>query len=129
MLRGSLVATIAISIVHYTDNTIRWDVYTGGEESFIAALDGPGGLGDLHRRRDRRVRGVPATVASRGRPGWLSLCSVGGLVDPFHFTTVSPSDFDVYQLVFIWIDFAIGGLSLLVRVWTTGSAHGMARSP
>ena len=34
-LRVILAATIAISIVHYTDNTIRYDVYTGGKSTYI----------------------------------------------------------------------------------------------
>ena len=36
VLRVILAGTIAISIVHYADNTIRYDVYTGGEWSFVA---------------------------------------------------------------------------------------------
>lgn len=118
LLRGLLVATIAISIVHYTDNTIRWDVYTGGEDSLIPRwlvpvswfmFTGAGIAGFLAFRDGRFSR------AAR----WLSLCSVGGLIDPFHFTTVSASDFDAYQLVFIWGDFVIGGLGVLAfAVWT-----------
>jgi hypothetical protein len=117
VLRGLLVATIAISIVHYTDNTIRWDVYTGGEDSLIPRWMVPVGWVIF------TLAGIAGYVAFRDRrfsrsARWLSLCAVGGLVDPFHFTTVSPSDFDAYELVFIWADFVVGGLGVLAfAVW------------
>ena len=111
-LRGLLVATIAISIVHYTDNTIRWDVYTGGEDSLIPRWMVPVGWIIF------TLAGIAGYVEFRARrfsraARWLSLCSAGGLIDPFHFTTVSPSDFDAYQLAFIWGDFVVGGLGML----------------
>ncbi len=118
-LRALLAATILISIVHYTDNTIRYDVYTGGKSSFIkewmipaswVVFTAAGIAGYLYFRKARWTR---AAVA-------LALCSVGGLIDVGHFTSVSPSDFDAYQLVFIFLDFLIGGVVLFAFViWIT----------
>ena len=118
-LRVILAATIAISIVHYTDNTIRYDVYTGGKSTYIkkwmipvswVLFTAAGLAGYVYFRRARWTR---AAVC-------LALSSVGGLVDVGHFTSVSPSDFDAYELVFIFADFVIGGLVLFgFVVWIT----------
>ncbi len=131
VLRVILAGTIAISIVHYADNTIRYDVYTGDEWSFVARWMIPVGWALF------TAAGIAGYLAFRqgrfSRSAWLlSVCSVGGLVDPFHFATVSSSDFDGYQLAFIWLDFAIGGLSLLAfAIWTAlvKAPTEMARSP
>ncbi len=104
VLRLILAATIAISIVHYTDNTVRYDVYTGGTSTYIkqwmipaswVLFTAAGIAGYVYFRRARRARRTRAAVC-------LALSSVGGLVDVGHFTSVSPSDFDAYQLVFIF---------------------------
>ena len=118
-LRVILAATIAISIVHYTDNTIRYDVYTGGKSTYIkewmipvswVLFTAAGLAGYVYFRRARWSRAATC----------LALSSVGGLVDVGHFTSVSPSDFDAYQLVFIFADFVIGGLVLFgFVVWIT----------
>jgi len=127
LLRVVLAATIAISVVHYADNTIRYDVYTGGESSYIkqwmipvswALFTAAGVAGYVFFRHARWTR---AAV-------YLAFSSIGGLVDLGHFTAVSPSDFDAYQLVFIFLDFVVGGLVLFgFVVWVTQTRVSLAR--
>jgi hypothetical protein len=111
VLQVLLVTTLLISIVHYTDNTVRWSDYEQGQGGpvprwlvplswvgFVAA--GIGGYVAFRRRR----WGLAA--------GLLGACSVSGLISPAHYTSVSPSDFSVFQNAFVALD-TLSGVALL----------------
>jgi Zn-dependent protease len=124
MVRRVLLAAIAVSIAHYTDNTLRFDDYeAGGTPSFITQASIPvswvlftaAGIGAyLLLRRGRR------SLAA----GLLGFYSISGLIGPLHYTDVPPGDFDLYQNVFIVGDSILGVAVALVaiRVATGGTA-------
>jgi hypothetical protein len=116
VLQVLLLATLVISIVHYTDNTVRWSDYEQGQGgpvprwmvpvswvAFVAA--GVGGYVAFRRRR----WGLAA--------GLLGACSVSGLVSPAHYATVSPSDFSGFQNAFVALDTLSGAALLGFAVW------------
>jgi hypothetical protein len=120
MVRRVWVTALLLSVVHYIDNTIRFDDYTGGKDGFVTQAMIPiswvlftaAGLAGY-----RALRG-----GNRGLGGsLLGVYSVSGLIGIFHYTTVSPSDFSAFQNTFIGLDF-LAGLAvfvLAVRIVTT----------
>ena len=103
---------LLLSLVHYIDNTVRYDDYTGGKSSFVTRPMIPLSF----------VLFVAAGIAGyralqhgdRTKGGWLlAIYSISGLVGVGHFTTVSPSDFSAFQLTFIVLDF-LAGLAVFV---------------
>jgi hypothetical protein len=110
---------VALSTVHYIDNTVRFDDYTGGKSGFVTRpmvpiswglLTAVGIAGIVFLRRGLRAKAGPL----------LGAYSVSGLVGVLHFTTVSPSDFDWFQNTFIALDFLAGAAVLLLAVRLTG---------
>src|SRR5215207_6184805 len=104
-----------LSIVHYVDNTIRFDDYSP-DPGLITRPAIPiawvvftafGVWGYLQLRRGDDAR------AALG----LAVYSASGLVGPFHYTTVSPSDFDWFQNLFVVLDSLAGVAVLLVAAW------------
>ena len=121
-VRRVFATAVALSGVHYYDNTVRFEDYTGGKASdgFITrpvipislvlfTIAGIAGYRAL-KAGNRRLAGVG-----------LAVYSVGGLIGLGHYTTVSPSEFSAFQNTFIALDFLAGlaVLILAVRVATT----------
>lgn len=115
-LQVLLLTTLVVSVVHYTDNTVRWSDYEQGQGgpvtrgmvplswvAFTAA--GVGGYLAFRRRR----WGLAA--------GLLGACSVSGLISPAHYTTVAPSDFSGFQNAFVALDTLTGVAVLGFAVW------------
>jgi hypothetical protein len=125
--RQVFVAAVALSTVHYIDNTVRFDDYTGGKSGLITRPMVPiswvlftaaGIAGLVYLRRGRRAKAGPL----------LGVYSVSGLIGLAHFTTVSPSDFDWFQNTFIALDFLAGAAVLILAVRITlGSGRGERR--
>lgn len=118
---------LALSVVHYIDNTVRYDDYTGGKDSFVTQPMIPlswvlfvtaGVLGYRALKQGQRVRA-----------GWLlALFSVSGLIGVAHFTTVSPSDFSAFQNTFIALDF-LAGLAVFVLAVRLATGKAVSRPP
>jgi len=109
---GVLLTAFLLSVVHYVDNTVRFDDYTAGDPGLITRPTIPiawivftafGVWGYLRLRDGDRTR------AAIG----LAVYSVSGLVGIFHYTTVPPSDFDWFQNLFVVLDF-LAGVAVLV---------------
>jgi len=119
-VRIVFVVALLLSVVHYIDNTVRFDDYTGGKSGFVTRPMIPLSWVLFVAAG---VAGYRALVqGNRTRGGWLlAVYSVSGLVGVGHFTTVSPSDFSAFQLTFIVLDFLAGLAMFLVaaRVATT----------
>ncbi len=122
LIRRVFVTALLLSVVHYIDNTVRFEDYTGGKASdgFITQPMIP-------------ISWVLFTVAGvtgyrllkQGNHGLggslLGVYSVSGLIGVGHFTTVSPGDFSAFQNTFIALDF-LAGLAVFVmavRIVTT----------
>ncbi|MGQ0824409.1 MAG: hypothetical protein ACT4OX_05135 [Actinomycetota bacterium] len=114
--RNVVIAALAISVVHYTDNTIRFDEYPTGENDWLTptlvpmfwALFAAGGVaGYLLYRRGQRAGAAAA----------LAFFSVGGLVSPLHYTEGHLSEFDAFQHVNIAADLLAGLAVLAFAAW------------
>ena len=123
-VRRVFATAVALSGVHYYDNTVRFEDYTGGKASdgFITrpvipislvlfTIAGIAGYRAL-KAGNRKLAGVG-----------LAVYSVSGLIGLGHYTTVSPSEFSAFQNTFIALDFLAGlaVLILAVRIATTAS--------
>ena len=123
-VRRVFAAAVALSGVHYYDNTVRFEDYTGGKVSdgfitrpvipislILFTIAGVAGYRAL-KRGNRRLAGAG-----------LAVYSVSGLIGLGHYTTVSPSEFSAFQNTFIALDFLAGlaVLILAVRIATTAS--------
>jgi len=133
-IHGVFVTAVLLSVVHYADNTVRFDDYTGGQDSFITqpmipiswvlfTVAGVAGLGYLR-------------AGNRGLAGsLLGVYSVSGLIGLFHYTTVAPGDFTGFQNTFIVLDFLAGLAVLLLAVgiaigrWGSAAEADIAPSP
>ena len=120
MVRRVFVTALSLSVVHYIDNTLRFDDYTGGKDGFITQAMIPlswvlftiaGVAGYRFLKQGNRSLGGSL----------LGVYSVSGLIGVGHYTTVSASDFSAFQNTFIGLDF-LAGLAvflLAVRIVTT----------
>jgi hypothetical protein len=129
-LRPVFVTALLLSVVHYIDNTVRFDDYTGGKTGFVTRAMIPISW----------VVFVTAGVAgyrfvkqgNRGLGGsLLGVYSVSGLIGVLHYTTVSPGDFTPFQNTFIALDF-LAGLAVMVvavRLVLTRPPTTTGRSP
>ena len=112
IVRRVFVAALLLSVVHYIDNTIRFDDYTGGKDGFVTQAMIPiswvlftvAGLAG-YRALKQGNRGLAGAL--------LALYSVSGLIGIGHYTTVSPNDFNAFQNTFIGLDF-LAGLAVFV---------------
>jgi hypothetical protein len=106
-----LGTAFVLSIVHYVDNTVRFDDYSGGASFPTQAMipiswvvfTAFGIWGYVQYRHGEWAR------AAIG----LAVYSVSGLIGPLHFTAVSPSDFDWFQNLFVVLD-SLAGLAVFV---------------
>jgi hypothetical protein len=126
-VRTVFITALLLSVVHYIDNTVRYDDYTGGKSSFVTRPMIPltwvlfvaaGVAGYRALKRGNRTLG-----------GWLLVVfSISGIVGIGHFTTVSPSDFSAFQLTFIVLDF-LAGLAVFVVAAGVATAKPVSRPP
>jgi hypothetical protein len=111
-VRRVFVTALLLSVVHYIDNTVRFDDYTGGKDGFVTQAMIPiswvlftaAGVAG-YRALLQGNRGLGASL--------LGVYSVSGLIGILHYTTVSPSDFSAFQNTFIGLDF-LAGLAVFV---------------
>jgi hypothetical protein len=116
---------LLLSLVHYIDNTVRYDDYTGGKSSFITrpmiplsfVLFVAAGLAGYRALKQ----------GNRTKGGWLlAVYSISGLVGVGHFSTVPPSDFSAFQLTFITLDF-LAGLAVFVLAAMVATGKSVSR--
>jgi peptidoglycan/LPS O-acetylase OafA/YrhL len=124
-LRALLAVAIAESLVHYTDNTLRYDDYT---------VPDPSVLGSLVKQWVIPVAWVLYTIAAvvgyrhfrngeRAKAAaWIGAYSTSGLISVLHYTDISIDDLSVFQNTFVFLDVLLG-LALLgfavSTAWTT----------
>jgi hypothetical protein len=112
VVRTVFVTALLLSVVHYIDNTVRFDDYTGGKKGFVTQAMIPiswllftaAGVAG-YRFLKQGNRGLGGSL--------LGVYSVSGLIGVLHYTTVSPGDFSAFQNTFIGLDF-LAGLAVLV---------------
>ena len=110
-----LLIAVALSVVHYIDNTVRFDDYSP-DPGLITRPSIPlawfvfsafGLWGWVQLRKGELAK------AALG----LAVYSASGLIGPLHYTTVSPSDFDWFQNTFVVLD-TLAGLSVFaIACW------------
>ena len=127
VVRRIFVVALSLSVVHYIDNTVRFDDYTGGRSGFVTQAMIP-------------ISWVLFTAAgvagyrllkqgNRGLGGSLfGVYSVSGLIGIFHYTTVSPRDFSAFQNTFIGLDF-LAGLAVFVLAVRIVTTRAVSRPP
>lgn len=119
LLGAVLVAGVAESLVHYTDNTLRYDDYVSDHPTFPATiierwvipvswvLFTVVAVAAYRAYRDRRFPRAAALLA---------VYSVSGLVSLGHFVDISPSHLSLFQNVFVFGDVALGVVILTIAV-------------
>jgi hypothetical protein len=127
VLRVLLGLAIGITLIHYTDNTIRFDDYTQGDPGIVTrptipltwiALTALGLWGYVRFRRGEVRQAAPL----------LAAYSVSGLISPLHYTTVSWSDFDAFQNSFVVLDGVLGLAVMGFALWLATGRHSSART-
>ena len=115
-LRAVLIAAFLVSVVHYTDNYVRFDEY-------------PNDMPDLVTRPSIPAAWVVFTgfaIASylfyeRGERRRAAVClavySVSGLIGPLHYTSGALSEFDAFQHFNIVTDSLAGVACLAMAGW------------
>jgi hypothetical protein len=116
VFRVVLVAAFIVSVVHYTDNYVRFDEY-------------PNDMPDLVTRPSIPAAWVVFTgfaIAAyvfyeQGQRGRAAIClavySVSGLIGPLHYTSGALSEFDAFQHFNIATDSVAGVACLAMAVW------------
>ena len=112
VVRTVFLTALLLSVVHYIDNTVRFDDYTGGKTGFVTRAMIPiswvlftaAGIAG-YRALVQGNRGLGASL--------LGVYSVSGLIGILHYTTVSAGDFSAFQNTFIGLDF-LAGLAVFV---------------
>lgn len=116
IVRRVFVTALLLSAVHYIDNTLRYDDYTGGQDSFITQPMIPIGWVLFTLAGVAGYRALKQANRSLGG-SLLGVYSVSGLLGPLHYATVSPGEFSAFQNTFIGLEFLAGAAVLLVAVW------------
>lgn len=121
VLQIVLFAAVVESLVHYADNTLRYDDYVIHHPTFP---------GSLIKQWVIPVAWVLFTVVAvyayrafvEGRRTQaavlLAVYSVSGLISLAHFVDISPSDLSLFQNVFVFADVALGVVILAFAIWT-----------
>ena len=116
VLRVLLLATFVSSVVHYTDNYVRFDEYPPADDGFVTRpliwqswilFTAVGAVGYLLYRREHWF---PAAAC-------LAFYAVSGLISPLHYTEGAWSEFDLFQHFFIVTDFLCGVGVLGFAAW------------
>jgi len=111
-IRRVFVIALLLSVVHYIDNTVRFDDYTGGKDGFVTQAMIPISWVLF---TVAGIAGYRALTQGNRRLGssLLGAYSVSGLIGILHYTTVSPGEFSPFQNTFIALDF-LAGLAVFV---------------
>lgn len=130
VVRRVFVTALLLSVVHYIDNTVRFEDYTGGKTSdgFITRpmiplswvlFTAAGIAGYRYLKQGNRTLGGSL----------LAVYSVSGLIGIGHYTTVSPSDFNAFQNTFIGLDFLAGLAVFIMAVGLVTTRAAVSRPP
>ena len=127
LVRNVFATALLLSVVHYIDNTVRFDDYTGGQKGFVTrgmiplswVLFTVAGVAG-YRALKQGNRGLGGSL--------LGVYSVSGLIGLGHYTTVSPGDFDWFQNTFIALDF-LAGLAVFVLAVLIVTGRALSRPP
>ena len=127
-VRRVFATAVALSAVHYYDNTVRFEDYTGGNAGGL--ITRPVIPISLVLFTLAGIAGYRALRAgNRRRAGWLlAVYSISGLVGVGHYTTVSPSEFSAFQNTFIALDF-LAGLAVFVLGVRIATGRALRRPP
>jgi len=127
VVRRVFATALLLSVVHYIDNTVRFEDYTGGQASdgfitrpmipFSWVLFTAAGVAG-YRALKQGNRALGGSL--------LAVFSVSGLIGIFHYTTVSPGDFSAFQNTFIGLDF-LAGLAVFVRAAKVATTRPVSR--
>lgn len=118
-LQAFLVFAVLSSVVHYADNTIRFDQYPQDEPKLITRPLVPVSwalftvfayLGYRWYREGRYTRAAAA----------LAFYSISGLISPLHYTSGALDEFDGLQHAFIATDGIAGLLVAVFAFWLLG---------
>ncbi len=126
VVRTVFVTALVLSVVHYIDNTVRFDDYTGGKPGFVTRAMIPlswvlftaAGVAG-YRFLTRGNRGMGGSL--------LGVYSVSGLIGIGHYTTVPPGDFSAFQNTFIALDFLAGLAVFVMAVRLVTTRRGLSR--
>ena len=127
IVRRVFIVALLLSVVHYIDNTVRFDDYTGGRPGFVTQAMIPiswvlftaAGVAG-YRFLKQGNRGLGGSL--------LGAYSVSGLIGILHYTTVSPHDFSAFQNTFIGLDF-LAGLAVFVMAVRLVTTRAVSRPP
>lgn len=115
-----LVAAVVVSIVHYVDNTVRYDEFVSDDPNLVSRLVKrplvPLAWVAFTAALVWAVRQYRAGRYDRAALG-LAAYSGSGVVGLLHFTDVSPSDFDAFQLTHVIADIVLGFAVLGCAGW------------
>ncbi len=115
VLQVLFFSAVAVSIVHYVDNVVRFDDYDPDPGLITAPVVAVswfvftafGLWGYVQYRRGHRRAAALA----------LAVYSGSGLIGPVHYTVVSPSDLDGFQNLFVVLDTVLGLGVLAFACW------------
>jgi hypothetical protein len=121
-LQVLLVSAFLVSIVHYVDNTVRYDEYAkdaGGPVTRPVVVIGwfvftAFGIWGYLQYRQQHWRNAALGIA---------VYSASGLIGLAHYTAAPPGDFDAFQNVFIILDVALGLALMLFAFWLVLTRH------
>ena len=128
-VRRVFATAVALSAVHYYDNTVRFEDYTGGNarDGLITWPVIPISLVLFTLAGLAGYRALEA--GNRRQAGWLlAVYSVSGLIGAGHYTSVSPSEFSAFQNTFIALDF-LAGLAVFIMAVRIATARSVSRPP
>lgn len=115
-----LVAAVLVSIVHYIDNTVRYDEFVSDDPNLVSRLIKrpfvPLAWVAFTAVLVWAVRQYRARRYDRAALGFAAY-SGSGLVGLLHFTDVPPSDFDAFQLTHVIVDIVLGVAVLACAAW------------
>jgi hypothetical protein len=123
VLQVILVAAVVSSVIHYTDNTIRFDQYPQNEPALITrpmipvswlAFTAFAIWGYVLYRRER----WEAAAAC------LAVYSVSGLISPLHYTAAPLGEFDAFQHLLIVTDALTGVATVAFAGWLLMEGRG-----
>jgi hypothetical protein len=127
VVRRVFVTALLLSVVHYVDNTVRFDDYTGGRSGFVTRAMIPISWVLFTAAGLVGYRWLTRGNRSLGGSG-LGAYSLSGLIGILHYTTVPPGDFDWFQNTFIGLDF-VAGLAVCVITVRIVTGRPLRRAP
>ncbi len=132
VLTAVVVAAVIVSIVHYVDNTVRYDQFVSDNPNAVARLISrpliPLGWVAFTAVLVWAVRQYRARRYERAALGFAAY-SGSGLVGLLHFTDVPPSHFDAFQLTHIIADIVLGLAILVCAAWLALNAERLRQRP